>query len=137
MGLTLDSSIVIAAERQQKTPGGLLAAIRTAAGNQPVAISSIALTELAHAIYRAKSPAMRAERENFIYDLLTDIEVLSYTKSTAMLAGKLDGEQAARGITIPSIDLLIGATALEFGYAIVTSNVRHFRLIPGLQIIAM
>ena|GEM_PF-6777083 len=80
---------------------------------------------------------MRSMRENFIRDLLVDVEVLAYTKSTATLAGKIDGMQAASGITIPSMDLLIGAAALEFGYAIVTSNIRHFRLIQGLQVIAM
>jgi predicted nucleic acid-binding protein len=35
------------------------------------------------------------------------------------------------------MDLLIGATALEIGYAVVTANVRHFRLIPGLNVIAL
>ena len=49
-----------------------------------------------------------------------------------MLAGKIDGEQRSRGVTIPFADLLIGATALEVGYSLLTVNVRHFRLIPGL-----
>jgi predicted nucleic acid-binding protein len=57
-----------------------------------------------------------------------------YARSTAFLAGRIDGEQRSVGITIPSLDLLIGATALEIGYAVVTANVRHFRLIPGLKI---
>jgi predicted nucleic acid-binding protein len=35
------------------------------------------------------------------------------------------------------MDLLIGATALEIGYSVVTANVRHFRLIPGLKIITL
>ena len=52
-----------------------------------------------------------------------------------MLAGKIDGEQRALGVTIPSMDLLIGVTALEIGYSVVTSNLRHFQLIPGLTVI--
>jgi predicted nucleic acid-binding protein len=35
---------------------------------------------------------------------------------------------------VPFADLIIGASALELGYAIATHNVRHFRLIPGLDV---
>ena len=34
-------------------------------------------------------------------------------------------------------DLLIGASALELGYGVGTSNVRHFQLIPGLNVIQL
>jgi len=50
---------------------------------------------------------------------------------------KIDGEQQSRGIIIPFGDLLIGATALEVGYPMVTANVRHFRLIPGLTVVQL
>jgi predicted nucleic acid-binding protein len=65
------------------------------------------------------------------------VEVYPYTKETALLAGKIDGEQQSRGIIIPFGDLLIGATALEVGYSMVTANVRHFRLIPGLTVVQL
>jgi predicted nucleic acid-binding protein len=55
------------------------------------------------------------------------------TKETALLAGKIDGEQQRQGVTIPFADLLIGATALEVGYSLLTVNVLHFQLIPGLS----
>ncbi len=42
-------------------------------------------------------------------------------------------EQAAKGVTLPADDLLIGASAIEQGYAVATLNTRHFRMIPGLQ----
>ena len=45
------------------------------------------------------------------------MEVYPYTKETALLAGKIDGEQQSLGIIIPFGDLLIGATAL-FGYSL-------------------
>ena len=65
------------------------------------------------------------------------MEVVPYTQSTAFLAGRIDGEQRAIGVTIPSLGLLIGATALEIGYAVVTANLRHFQLIPGLEVVAL
>ena len=59
------------------------------------------------------------------------------TLEIAQLAGKIEGEQAAKGIAIAFEDLLIGATALHLGFDVATLNVRHFRLIPGLQIITL
>lgn len=137
MGLILDSSIVIAAERQRETVAQLLRRIVAAAGDQRVALSAVGLTELVHAIYRASDPLQRQNHERYIADLLTDMEVVPYAKATALRAGKIDGEQRAQGVTIPFADLLIGATALEHGYAVATVNLRHFQMIPGLQIVQL
>ena len=54
-----------------------------------------------------------------------------------MLAGKIDGEQQMQGVTVPFGDLLIGATALSLGFSVLTVNLRHFRLIPGLAILQL
>jgi predicted nucleic acid-binding protein len=96
----------------------LLRRIATTAGDQRVALSAVGLTELVHAIYRAPNPVQRQNHERFIGDLLADMEVVPYAKSTALLAGKIDGEERAQGITIPFADLLIGVTALEHCYAV-------------------
>jgi tRNA(fMet)-specific endonuclease VapC len=137
MGLMLDSSIVIGAERRGDTPEQLIERLANAIPDQPLAISAIALTEIVHAVFRAPTPERRLQRETFIRQLVMDIEVLPYTRDTAFLAGQIDGQRRALGITIPSIDLLIGATALEIGYSVVTANLRHFKLIPGLSVIAL
>jgi predicted nucleic acid-binding protein len=39
-------------------------------------------------------------------------------------------------VTIPFEDLLIAATAMQFGFAVATGNVRHFAVIPGLTVVA-
>lgn len=105
------------------------------AGDQEAALSAVGLTELVHGIYRAQTPEMRQRRESFLEELLTDLAVFPYTKATAMLAGKLDGEQQNQGIVIPFTDLLIGATALSLGYSVLTANLRHFQMIPGLSVV--
>jgi tRNA(fMet)-specific endonuclease VapC len=137
LGLILDSSIVIAAERRGDSVGGLIEQVASAAGDQDAALSSVGLTELAHGIYRAQSLSIRLRRESFIDALLRVVTVYPYTKATALLAGKIDGEQQALGVTIPFGDLLVGATALELGFSVLTVNVRHFRLIPELQIVQL
>jgi hypothetical protein len=52
----------------------------------------------------------------------------------AQLAAKIDAEARRAGCTIPFSDLLIGVTALHFGYAIGTRNLRHFRMVPNLVV---
>jgi len=137
MGLVLDSSVVIAAERRGDNVTQLLKRIVAATGDQRAVLSSVGLTELVHGIYRAQTPQARRRRESFVTELLNDLEVYPYTKATALLAGKIDGEQQSRGIVIPFGDLLIGATALEVGYSMLTANLRHFQLIPGLSVVQL
>jgi predicted nucleic acid-binding protein len=137
MGLILDSSVIIDAERRGDSVAQLLKKVFASAGNQEVALSSIGLTELVHGIYRAQTAQARTRRDSFLQDLLKDMEVFPYTKDTALLAGKIDGEQQSRGIVIPFADLLIGATALLSGYSILTVNARHFRLIPNLSVVQL
>ena len=137
MGLILDSSVVIAAERRGDTFEKLIEQVISKTGDQDAALSSVGLTELVHGIYRAQAPAMRLCRQSFIDELLRDVTVYPYTKATALMAGKIDGEQQAQGVTIPFGDLLVGATALELGFPVLTVNLRHFRLIPGLKIVQL
>ena len=137
MGLILDSSVVISAERRGDTVTQLLQLVAGATGDQEAALSSIGLTELVHGIYRAATIQARARRESFIDELLQDVEVYPYTRQTAFLAGRLDGEQQSRGIIIPFGDLLIGTTALAHNYGVLTVNLRHFQLIPGLLVVQL
>lgn len=134
MGLILDSSVIIAAERRGDTVQRLIEEIIKTTGDQGAALSSIGLTELIHGIYRAQSSTQRLRREAFLNELLADLTVYPYTRETALLAGKLDGEQQAKGVIIPFPDLLIGATALSLGFAVLTANPRHFALIPELSV---
>lgn len=137
MGLILDSSVVIAAERRRDTPAQLVQQVIAVAGNQEAALSSVGLTELVHGIFRANSSQTQLRRRAFIEELRVGLAVYPYTAETAMLAGQIDGEQTAKGIVIPFVDLLIGATALSLGFSILSANPRHFNLIPGLDVIAI
>lgn len=51
MGLILDSSVVVAAERHGDTVEQLIGRIIVATGDQEAALSAIAITELVHGIY--------------------------------------------------------------------------------------
>jgi tRNA(fMet)-specific endonuclease VapC len=137
MGLILDSSVVIAAERRKETVERLIERIIRMTGDQEAALSAVGLTELVHGIYRAPTLDMRVRRESFLHELLADLTVYPFTKEIAMLAGKIDGEQQSQGVVIPFGDLLIGATALSLDYSVLTVNVRHFERIPGLSVVKL
>ncbi len=105
-------------------------------GETEAGLSAITIVELAHGIYRARTDTDRERRRAFVEELCRSMTVHPVTLEIAQLAGKVEGEQAALGISIAFEDLLIGTTALHLGCAVVTLNVRHFQLIPGLSVIS-
>jgi predicted nucleic acid-binding protein len=91
---------------------------------------------LIHGIYRAKSEADR-QRRVFVEEVSQAIPVHPVTLEIAQLAGRIEGEQAAKGVVIALPDHLIGVTALHLGHSLATMNPRHFRLIPGLSVVEL
>lgn len=134
MGLILDSSVLIASERKGRSVYGMLAAIRGSHSDIEIGISVISLMELAHGSIRAETPQRRAGRLRFIQDLASGVPVYPVTATIGFRAGLIDGESQMKGGRLPLSDLLIGVTALELGFGVGTSNLRHFRLVPGLTV---
>ena len=106
-------------------------------GEGDIALSAVSAVELTHGIYRAGTDANRARRRTFVEGVFRDLVVYPLTLEIARLAGRIEGEQAALGNTIAFEDLLIGSTALQVGFDVVTSNLRHFRTIPGLNVLTI
>jgi predicted nucleic acid-binding protein len=134
MGLILDSGVIIAGERAGLSAADLLASLRARIGPEPIALSTVSVVELEHGIWRAKDPAQAARRQQFFNDLFAAVPTYPLTFDIARRAARIDAEAKQKGITIPFQDLVIGATALQFGYEVATANVRHFQLIPNLVV---
>jgi predicted nucleic acid-binding protein len=137
LGLLLDTSILIAAERRGGNIRDVLSQARLEYGNAEIGISAISIVELTHGIYRADNDDRRERRRVSVERALDALIVYPATLEITRLAGQIEGEQAARGISIPFQDLLIGCTALYLGFDVATQNVRHFKLIPDLKIVAL
>jgi tRNA(fMet)-specific endonuclease VapC len=137
MGVILDSSVLIAGERRGESVRQILQRVQAILGEVDSALSVVTIVELTHGIHRAKSDADRERRSAFSEELRRDMVVHPVTVEIAELAGRIEGEQAARGISIAFEDLLIGATALHVGYDVVTLNLRHFKQIPGLTVLQL
>jgi tRNA(fMet)-specific endonuclease VapC len=135
LGLVLDSSVIIDAERKHQTVEELLDSIQQRFGEVEITMSAVSLAELVHGVARADKPERRDRRRAFIDELKKHVPVHPITDATAEIAGRIGGERAAKGNTIPIDDLLIGSSAIEQGYAVGTLNVRHFEKIPGLTVL--
>ncbi len=135
MGIVLDSSVLIAGERRRESVRDILQRVREGFAETEAALSAVTVVELTHGVYRAKTESDQKRREAFVEELLHSLVVYPITMEIAQLAGRIEGQQAAQGISIAFPDLLIGVTALHLGYSVATLNVRHFQAIPGLSIV--
>src|ERR1039457_5776420 len=137
LGVVLDSSVLVAAERAHLTARDVIKQVRASVGDVPIAISVMTVAELAHGIHRANSPERRAGRRQFLEELKAAVPVHSVTEATAEIIAQIGAEQAAKGINLPLADLIIGAGALELGYAVAIHNARDFDRIPGLKVLSL
>jgi tRNA(fMet)-specific endonuclease VapC len=125
----------MAAERRGHTVLEILEQIKASHGEIDIGLSVVTVAELIHGAYRAKADEDKQRRMTFIDRLCSDVPIHPVTVELARIVGRIEGEQAAKGIAIPFEDLVIGATALQLGFDLVTRNIRHFQLIPSLKVI--
>jgi tRNA(fMet)-specific endonuclease VapC len=125
---------LVTAERRRHSVVNILEQIQQACGETPAALSAVTIVEFAHGIERAQTDVQRQRRQAFLHELRAAMKVHPLTDEIAERAGLISGHQTRLGIVIPSADLLIGATALHHGCAIVTTNSRHFEMIPDLVV---
>jgi tRNA(fMet)-specific endonuclease VapC len=137
LGVVLDSSIVIRAERKSLPVPQLVEAIQATYGEIELSLSPVTVAELVHGIYRARTPDVSQRRREYIDELVKLVPLHPITLQTAYLIGQIEGQEAAKGTTLPFNDLLIAVAAIEQGYAVLTENLRHFKKIPGVQVLKL
>ncbi len=131
MGVILDSSLLIAAERGTVRFERLLGSL----GTTPVAMAAITASELLHGCHRATDPGIRARRAAFVDALLDALPVLPFGMAEARRHAQLWADLARGGTVIGAHDMLIGATALARGDAVGTLNQLEFGRIAGLRLL--
>lgn len=94
--------------------------------------SIITIGELLYGAYKSERKIENLGKVHRIADLFPVIEI-SMTIIDAF--AHLKAELAGKSKTVDEFDLLIGATALSMNYSIVTNNEKHFRKIPGLELV--
>jgi tRNA(fMet)-specific endonuclease VapC len=95
-----------------------------------VAISSIALAELAFGAFKSGSPRNQERLQVFI----SPLTIVSFDSDAAMVYGDLRYTLQRAGTPIGPMDMLIAAQALALDLTLVTNNVREFKRVPALRI---
>lgn len=132
MGLLIDSTVFIHAERHRRTAEQLVHDIIDRFGDVELAISVMSAGELFHGCWRADTPARRAQREEFVEAILSVIPAIPISLAVMRVFGEIDARLRAGGERLATSDLLIACTALSRGDEIATGNMRHFDRVPGL-----
>ncbi|MGA2773816.1 MAG: PIN domain-containing protein [Bryobacteraceae bacterium] len=136
LGVVLDSSAVITAERKSLSVPQLVEAIQTSYGEIELSLSPVTVAELVHGIYRARMPKVSQRRREYIEELVNLVPLHPVTLQTGYLVGQIEGQEA-KGNVLPFNDLLIAAAAIEQGYAVLTENLRHFEKVPGVRVLRL
>jgi tRNA(fMet)-specific endonuclease VapC len=132
VGLILDTTEFIAAERGKLSLADALIFYPPA---EPLAISVVTVSELQHGVRRAQTPQQLERRKAMLDDALAICKVMPVVTSVALRLGTIQADLAMQGTRVELADLMIGVTALEIDYSVVTKNIDHFNRIPGLHVL--
>ena len=125
--LILDTTVLISVERARHDLGD---AVRE---DDDAAIAAITAAELLVGIELATA-RRRTRREALVRDLLEGLTVEDYTAETARAHATLLVATRRQGRPRGGHDLIIAATALATGRAVVTTDARGFADLPGVQV---
>lgn len=131
MGLILDTSVLVAAERSQFDVATYFQTER----HQSFGISAITVAELLLGAERAVAPASRMRRAAFADWIIHHVPVLPFGVAEARRHAALRAHLTELGTLIGAHDLQIAATAIAGGHAVVTFDVADFSRVPGLEVI--
>lgn len=127
----LDSSACIQVMRAR---GGPTAERLIRLGSETPLVSSIVLAELERGV------ATAARREHARYrleELLARCDLRDFDVAAATCYGPIRVQLSRQGREIGPMDFLIAAHALSLNLPLLTSNVREFERVPGLQVISL
>lgn len=131
MGVVVDTSILIAAERKDADAGSMFASF----GAESITMAAITASELLHGCYRASDAAIRARRSAYVDAVLDLIPVARFGLPEARRHAQLWAELVQAGTPIGPHDMLIAATAIARGDAVATLNRSEFERVPGLHVV--
>jgi tRNA(fMet)-specific endonuclease VapC len=108
----------------------------SAAKASEVGISIITICELRYGLERqaVRRPESLAENERFLLTLLSPFQIFLLDHGVVLAYGKVRVALERSGRGIGALDTFIAAQALSLDATLVTSNLREFSRVPGLQV---
>lgn len=131
MGLIVDTSVFIRAERERRDPAF------SAPPGEEAGISTITVSELYEGLHWADSAARAARRQAFIERQVLVIPIFAFDLDIARVHARLRARQRRLGLTIGAHDLIIAATAMALDWGVLTANVDEFGQVEGLAVRGM
>jgi tRNA(fMet)-specific endonuclease VapC len=131
MGVILDTSVLIAAEKQRLN----LTALFAAHEEDTFCIAAITAAELLHGVERAKPAARKQSRSRFVEWILAQVDTIDFDLAVARQHAGIWAALEAAGKVIGPYDLLVAATAVHYDHRVATLNVSEFRQVRGLHLI--
>jgi len=130
MGVILDTSVLIEAERQEFN----IDKLTEDRDEEIFGLSVISVSELLHGVHRADSTKRRLKRSAYVEKIIELFPIFGFDISAARVHAELWSDLSKRGIRIGAHDLIIGSTALSLGFSVATFNMRHFEHVEGLKL---
>lgn len=135
MGLVIDTSALVAAERASGKWEDTLAAI----GDEAAVVPAIVYAELLVGVELAADRPRADGRRAKVDALLSRVPLVDFDAAAATHWAELFATLSRAGRLIPANDLAVAATAraLGFGVLVGPQDERHFRVVPGLRVEAL
>jgi tRNA(fMet)-specific endonuclease VapC len=130
MGVILDTDILIDVER-----GALRLDFSKYDRHGGAYLSAITVSELLVGVHRADTEERRIRRSAFVEAVISRIPSLAFDETVARNHAALLAHLPAKRILVDAHDLIIAATAVTFGFPLLTRNVSHFGGLSGLEIL--
>ena len=128
MGLVLDTSVLIEAERGKLSLSSLL---RKTFPKESIYISSISVSELYLGTHLSQK-SFKEQRTTSIEIMISSLIILDFDSKVAKAHAKAWSQLKKKGILIGPYDLIIAATCLYHQHSLLTFNIKEFSRVPNL-----
>jgi tRNA(fMet)-specific endonuclease VapC len=128
MGILVDTDVWVLAEKSRST----LSLARWAAYGGAY-MSAVTASELLVGVERANTAPRRALRGAFVENLLATIPVIEFSLPVARTHARMIAA-LSKNVTAAAHDAIIAATAVHYGYGLLTRNVADFKIFQGLKV---
>ena len=132
MGLIADTSVFILAER-----AGLENPLAGLPDNEPMAISAITVSELLLGVHLATRLDRAVWRQQRVESIFGSLRVVAFDGGIARVHAQLSADLRRNSLSVGIHDLIIAATAMQLGWAVITANTDEFRRIDGLRVVGV
>ncbi|MEE8584352.1 MAG: PIN domain-containing protein [Acidobacteriota bacterium] len=132
MGLILDSSVLIAAEKKTLD---IIRLLQEESSGELIVIAAMTASELLHGYERAPAGKRRINRRNFVEEMLRRIPCIAFDLDEAREHARIWAALEAQGKRIGAHDLEIAAVCMAHNHRLATLNEHEFQRVPGLQLV--